>query len=49
METERLVIRNFQMSDVERCFENWGQDQSLGKYLVMFPMIHYPTVFIPFF
>ena len=38
METERLMIRNFQMSDVEGCFENWGQDQSLGKYLVMFPM-----------
>lgn len=23
--------------DVEKCYKNWGQDDSLGKFLIMFP------------
>lgn len=38
METERLIIRGFEESDAEKCFQNWGQDRSLGRYLPMFPM-----------
>lgn len=38
METERLIIRNFKCSDAKKCFTNFGQDESLGLYLPMFPM-----------
>ena len=38
METNRLIIRSFTIDDVEKCYTNWGQDDSLGKYLIMFPM-----------
>lgn len=24
--------------DAEKCYKNWGQDDSLGKFLIMFPM-----------
>lgn len=38
METDRLIIRNFKKSDIEKCFTSFGQDESLGIYLPMFPM-----------
>lgn len=38
METNRLNIRKFRKADAEKCYENFGQDKSLGKYLIMFPM-----------
>lgn len=38
METKRLIIRQFKASDVQSCFENFGQDSSLGRFLIMFPM-----------
>lgn len=38
METERLLIRNFKISDAKKCFANFGQDESLGIYLPFFPM-----------
>lgn len=38
LETERLRIRNFHRSDVGSCWESWGQDKSLGQYLVPYPM-----------
>lgn len=38
METNRLIIRGFIRDDVDKCFENWGQDESIGRYLPMFPM-----------
>lgn len=38
METNRLIIRSFEKSDVEKCYKNWGQDDSLGRYLIMYPM-----------
>lgn len=36
--TERLKIRNFVTEDSKRCFESWGQDKSLGKYIILYPM-----------
>lgn len=38
LETNRLILRGFQKNDAEKCFENWGQDESHGRYLPMFPM-----------
>lgn len=38
METARLLIRNFQENDAIGCFHNWGQDNSLGKYIILYPM-----------
>lgn len=38
METERLIIRSFEKSDSIKCYENWGQDESIGRYITMFPM-----------
>ena len=36
--TERLRIRNFVTEDSKSCFESWGQDKSLGKYIILYPM-----------
>lgn len=38
METERLIIRNFVIDDTKSCFESWGQDKELGKYILSYPM-----------
>lgn len=38
LETERLRMRNFHKSDVAACWESWGQDESLGKYIALYPM-----------
>lgn len=38
MDTTRLLIRNFQKKDATGCFRNWGQDNSLGKYIILYPM-----------
>ncbi|MDE6219038.1 MAG: GNAT family N-acetyltransferase [Lachnospiraceae bacterium] len=38
LETGRLWIRHFRESDVYECWESWGQDESLGKYIVPYPM-----------
>jgi len=38
LKTERLRIRNFHRSDVSPCWESWGQDESLGKYIALYPM-----------
>ncbi len=38
LETERLRIRHFRESDVYECWESWGQDASLGRYIVPYPM-----------
>ena len=38
METERLRIRNFVSEDSENCFESWGKDKDLGKYIILYPM-----------
>ncbi len=37
METERILLRQFTISDSNKCFENFGQDVSIGKYIPMFP------------
>lgn len=37
-ETERLRIRNFKEEDAGNCFESWGRDISLGRYIRPYPM-----------
>ena len=38
LETERLMIRNFIRGDAKSCFESWGEDRELGKYILPHPM-----------
>lgn len=38
LKTERLLIRNFKIEDSCSCFKGWGKDESLGKYIVGYPM-----------
>lgn len=38
METERLLIRNFNINDVDACYQSWGQDRSHGRYIMFYPM-----------
>lgn len=38
LETERLLLRHFNESDSDACWESWGQDESLSKYIVLYPM-----------
>lgn len=38
METKRLTLRHFIKSDSASCFEGWGQDKELGKYIISYPM-----------
>ncbi len=37
-ETERLYIRNFKIEDSKSCFEGWGTDRRLGRYILGYPM-----------
>lgn len=34
IETERLILRRFAMSDVDAMFNNWANDEQVTKYLV---------------
>ena len=38
METERLILRQFERTDREACFENFGQDAEIGRYIPIFPV-----------
>ena len=38
LETERLLMRNFEIEDVSSCLEGWGKDKHLGKYVYGYPM-----------
>ena len=38
LETERLLIRNFDKNDAKACYQSWGQDKLLGQYIVLYPM-----------
>ena len=38
IKTTRLTLRNFKMNDTENCYNNWGQDISLGKFIAFYPM-----------
>ena len=38
IQTKRLLLRNFRENDANECFESWGQDQLLGKYIVFYLM-----------
>ena len=39
IETSRLNLRNFEITDTENCYNNWGQEISLGKYIAFYPMM----------
>lgn len=38
IETNRLLLREFCINDVEECFINFGQDKEIGRYLPMYPV-----------
>ena len=38
METKRLLIRNFNLHDIDACYQSWGQDKALGRYILNYPM-----------
>ena len=38
METKRLLLRNFTLNDIDACYQCWGQDQTLGRYILNYPM-----------
>ena len=38
METKRLTLRHFAKNDSSACYESWGQDKKLGKYIISYPM-----------
>lgn len=38
VESTRLVLRNFTEGDVKSCFENFGKDKNLGRFIPLFPM-----------
>ena len=38
VETERLILRKFEIGDTKQCFNNWGKDNALGKYFPMYPV-----------
>ncbi|MDE6363573.1 MAG: GNAT family N-acetyltransferase [Lachnospiraceae bacterium] len=38
METKRLLIRNFTLNDIDACYQCWGQDKALGRYILNYPM-----------
>lgn len=38
IKTTHLNLRNFEINDTEKCYYNWGQDISLGKFIVFYPM-----------
>ncbi len=33
METERLVLRPFQVQDAQQMFENWASDEEVTRFL----------------
>lgn len=38
IETERLILRKFEIEDTIDCFNNWGKDNALGKYFPIYPV-----------
>lgn len=38
IETKRLYIRNFMKEDASSCLYGWGRDESLGDYIMGYPM-----------
>lgn len=38
IKTDRLNLRNFEITDAKTCYNNWGQDLSLGKFIAIYPM-----------
>jgi len=33
LETERLILRQFTVNDIEKIFNNWASDDDVTKYL----------------
>ena len=44
--TERLHIRNYKPEDAEACYENWGHDESSGRYICNYPVESLETMVI---
>lgn len=38
IKTERLILRKYTMDDAISCYENYGMDPKLGKFLPMYPV-----------
>ena len=38
IETKRLLIRRFREDDANLCYEGWGQDKELGRFIFGYPM-----------
>lgn len=36
--TDRLILRKFTEDDIIKCFENFGQDKEIGKFMPMYPV-----------
>jgi [ribosomal protein S5]-alanine N-acetyltransferase len=36
--TDRLILRRFTTGDTKSCFENWGNDETTGKYFPFLPV-----------
>ena len=37
LETERLILRKFELSDAQNMFENWAANPNVTKYLIWQP------------
>ena len=40
LETERLILRRFEIGDAEAMYRNWASDPDVTKYLT-WPFVHY--------
>lgn len=38
LQTDRLLIRGFSRTDIDACYQCWGQDRTLGRYIIGYPM-----------
>ena len=38
IETKRLLIRRFREDDAKLCYEGWGKDKELGRFIFGYPM-----------
>lgn len=40
IETDRLILRKFNLSDTQALFNNWANDPEVTKFLVWSPHLH---------
>lgn len=38
LQTDRIRIRSFKRTDIDACYQSWGQDKALGQYIIGYPM-----------